>query len=77
MCSKHRRQYLGWLGYDAPITGWVQYQASESSRAAQSIDAYKKKTDERRNLIRSQVDAIAELCRAGRNCSDTSAEVSS
>lgn len=70
MCVKHRRQYLGWLDYNpGPITGWLQTSEDNHQNAvARSLENYKSRSEERRVLIRSQLTAIAELCRDGRGC---------
>lgn len=70
LCVKHRRQYEGWLDYKEPITGWIQFQASHEQRVKMSLEAHKSKVDERRKLIRSQVEGVVAACRSGSDCSD-------
>ena len=71
MCAKHRQQYHGWLSYNpGPITGWQQTSEENHLNAVtRSLENYKSRAEERRQLIRSQVTAISELCRNGINCS--------
>lgn len=71
MCAKHHRQYHGWLSYNpGPITGWQQTSEDNQQNAVtRSLENYASRAEERRQLIRSQVTNILELCRNGSNCS--------
>lgn len=69
MCQHHRRQYDGWLDYNEPITGWVQFGSNEDHRARMSVEVYNAKVEDQRKLIRDHLDGIVELCRDRRGCS--------
>jgi len=50
----------GWRDYQAPYTKYIQYERG----ATRSIESYKQKAQERRDLVRRQQELKLESCRA-------------
>ncbi|UKA69555.1 hypothetical protein [Arthrobacter sp. FW306-06-A] len=51
--------YDGWLDYKEPYRGWVH-----QGPAKMSVDSYHAKAEERRKLVKGQLDGIMASCRA-------------
>jgi hypothetical protein len=58
-CEACQKLHDGWVDYGPPIKGWIQYMNPD-----RSLEAYKARQSERRELVRRQLDSIAESCRA-------------
>lgn len=58
-CTPCQAYWDGWRDYQEPYTKWIQYERG----ATRSIESYKQKAQERRDLVRRQQDLQAESCR--------------
>jgi hypothetical protein len=62
---KCQELYDSWLEYKAPYRGYIHH-----GPAQMSVDSYKAKAEERRLLVKGQLDSIMASCRS-KGCFDT------
>ena len=65
-CEPCQTYWDGWRDYTAPYTKWIQYERG----ATRSIESYHQKAQERRDLVRQQLDGIITSCRRKHQAQD-------
>ena len=63
LCRHHQSQYNAWLDYQAPYPGWAHTDGNPTRAAQLSIDNYHAHANNRRTLIRQQLNGIKHNCK--------------